>query len=303
MIKNIDLEYYNKQFRGISPEEIIEWALQLSKSRIVTTSFGKFSAVLLSTLKKIDPSINVIWCDTGYNLPETYEHAEYLQNRFNFNLKTYVPKETRAFTEHRLGFPSADEPEHYEFSEIVKLEPFRRALEDFKPEVWFTNIRISQTELRSSKNILSQSKEGILKVSPYYYWTDDDLDNYLEVHKLPKNSAYFDPVKAIETRECGIHLQQVVQSFRTEIENPVVDKDILELERKIDESQIKAAIETDFSGSKDAANKLALNEIGEVDLKLSKPIFYDTFVDNKSNGSFILIDEQTNTTAGVGFIN
>ncbi|MFS4494915.1 phosphoadenosine phosphosulfate reductase family protein [Maribacter sp. 2308TA10-17] len=207
MKKNIDLDYYNKQFQGIPPEEIISWALQLSNKRIITTSFGKYSAVLLSTFQKIDPKINVVWCDTGYNLPETYEHAEYLKRRFNLNLKTYVPKETRAFTEHRLGFPSAEQPEHSEFSEIVKLEPFRRALEEHQPDIWFTNIRIRQTELRSSKDILSQSKNGILKVSPFYYWTDDDLDNYLEANDLPKNSTYFDPVKALETRECGIHLQ------------------------------------------------------------------------------------------------
>jgi phosphoadenosine phosphosulfate reductase len=203
----MDLDYYNKQFRGIPPEEIISWALSLSKKRIVTTSFGKYSAVLLSTFQRIDSNIDVIWCDTGYNLPETYEHAAYLTERFNLNLSTYVPKETRAFTEHRLGFPTADQPEHLEFSEIVKLEPFRRALKEHEPDIWFTNIRIRQTGLRSSKDILSRSKEGILKVSPFYYWIDEDLDNYLEAYHLPKNSTYFDPVKALETRECGIHLE------------------------------------------------------------------------------------------------
>ena len=204
---DIDLEYYNKQFRGIPPEEIIDWSVKLSKNRIVTTSFGKYSAVLLSTFHRIDPEINVIWCDTGYNLPETYDHAEYLKERFNLKLNTYVPQETKAYTEHRLGFPSSERPEHAEFSEIVKLEPFRRALEEHQPDIWFTNIRIRQTELRSSKDILSYSKEGILKVSPFYYWKDEDLDDYLEAHDLPKNSTYFDPVKALESRECGIHLQ------------------------------------------------------------------------------------------------
>ena len=204
---DIDLEYYNKQFRGIPPEEIITWALQLSNRRIVTTSFGKYSAVLLNTFHNIDSDINVVWCDTGYNLPETYEHASYLTSKLNLNLNTYVPRETKAFTEHRLGFPTADQPEHQEFSEIVKLEPFRRALAEHQPDVWFTNIRIRQTALRSSKDILSFSKEGILKVSPFYYWSDEDLDDYLEAHELPKNSTYIDPVKALETRECGIHFQ------------------------------------------------------------------------------------------------
>ncbi|NNC33567.1 MAG: sulfate adenylyltransferase, partial [Croceitalea sp.] len=66
---------------------------------------------------------------------------------------------------------------------------------------------------------------------------------------------------------------------------------------------INHVIATDFSGAKDANNKLALNEIGEVKLKLAKPIFHDTYCSNKSNGAFILIDEHTNATAGVGFIN
>ena len=66
---------------------------------------------------------------------------------------------------------------------------------------------------------------------------------------------------------------------------------------------IKNSISTDFSGSKASEGKLTLNEIGEVEIKLSKPIFYDSFVDNRSNGSFILVDEQTNATAGVGFIS
>ncbi|MEP3374023.1 MAG: phosphoadenosine phosphosulfate reductase family protein [Maribacter dokdonensis] len=203
----LDLDYYNKQFKGVPPMDIISWALRLSDKRIVTTSFGKYSAVLLSAFQKIEPGINVVWCDTGYNLPETYDHAEYLKKLFNLNLNTYVPKETRAFTEHRLGFPTSEQENHAEFSEIVKLEPFRRALAIHQPDIWFTNIRIRQTELRSSKDILSRSNEGVIKVSPFYYWSDDDLDDYLEANNLPKNSTYFDPVKALESRECGIHLQ------------------------------------------------------------------------------------------------
>lgn len=66
---------------------------------------------------------------------------------------------------------------------------------------------------------------------------------------------------------------------------------------------IRNVVSTEYTGAHDANNKLALNEIGEVSIKLSKPIYFDAYKDNKSNGSFILIDTQSNTTAGVGFIN
>ncbi len=58
---------------------------------------------------------------------------------------------------------------------------------------------------------------------------------------------------------------------------------------------------TDFSGS-ESADALTLNQIGEVEIKLAKPVFFDKYTENKQNGAFILIDPQTNHTAGVGFI-
>jgi sulfate adenylyltransferase subunit 1 len=64
---------------------------------------------------------------------------------------------------------------------------------------------------------------------------------------------------------------------------------------------IKNTISTDYSGTKEAS-QLAINEIGEVNIKLSKALYFDAYNDNKSNGAFILIDTATNTTAGVGFI-
>ena len=49
-------------------------------------------------------------------------------------------------------------------------------------------------------------------------------------------------------------------------------------------------------------SELKLNEIGEITLKTAKPIFVDKYEDNPANGAFILIDDQTNSTVGVGFV-
>ncbi len=64
---------------------------------------------------------------------------------------------------------------------------------------------------------------------------------------------------------------------------------------------INNVIATDYSGVT-PASQLSLNEIGEVNIKLSKPLYFDAYNENKSNGAFILIDTATNHTAGVGFI-
>lgn len=47
---------------------------------------------------------------------------------------------------------------------------------------------------------------------------------------------------------------------------------------------------------------IALNDIVKVSIRTAQPIFFDYYADNKANGTFILIDSQTNATVAVGFL-
>ncbi|MBI9041519.1 GTP-binding protein [Lutibacter sp.] len=67
-------------------------------------------------------------------------------------------------------------------------------------------------------------------------------------------------------------------------------------------STINHKIETDFSGIKSDITSLGMNDIASVSFQLNKPIFFDSFKEHRTNGAFILIDPQTNNTAGAGFI-
>ncbi|MFS4417758.1 sulfate adenylyltransferase subunit 1 [Maribacter sp. 2307ULW6-5] len=61
-------------------------------------------------------------------------------------------------------------------------------------------------------------------------------------------------------------------------------------------------INPDYSGIEEDVDGLGMNDIAAVSFKLNKPIFYDRFKDHRTNGSFIIIDTQTNSTVGAGFI-
>ena len=52
----------------------------------------------------------------------------------------------------------------------------------------------------------------------------------------------------------------------------------------------------------EAAQHLAMNEIGKIVLRTATPLAFDSYHRNRSTGSFILIDEATNATAGAGMI-
>ena len=200
-----DIAKLNVQFKGIPPEEIISWAIAHAQKAVVTTNFRPYEVAILNAVSQVKQDIPVVWCDTGYNTANTYKHAEELITRLNLNIDLYVPKQTTAHRDAVMGIPQIDDERHALFTEQVKLEPFKRAMAAHKPDVWFTNLRKGQTAHRDSLDILSLSKDGVLKVSPFYHWDDTHLDAYLKQYNLPNEHKYFDPTKVLENRECGLH--------------------------------------------------------------------------------------------------
>ncbi len=196
----------NKQLKDKTPKYIIEWGLSIARKPVITTNFRPYESAILYAVSSIKNDIEVIWCDTGYNTPQTYKHAEELIKKLALSIQLYVPKQTVAHRNILLGLPSINTPEHAIFTEQVKLEPFKRAMKTHQPDVWFTNLRKGQTSFRDSIDIVSKSKGGILKISPFYNWSDAALDDYLKDHKLPNEFNYFDPTKVENNRECGLHI-------------------------------------------------------------------------------------------------
>ncbi len=52
----------------------------------------------------------------------------------------------------------------------------------------------------------------------------------------------------------------------------------------------------------EAATALGLNDVGRVSLRVTQPLFYDSYRRNRTTGSLILATEDTNLTAGAGML-
>jgi len=196
---------FNQELEGKSPEEIVAWAILKAEKPVITTNFRPYEGAILHIVNSVKPSINVVWCDTGYNTLNTYKHAEELIALLDLNIDLYVPKQTSSHRDAVMGIPQIEDPMHKVFTEQVKLEPFKRAMSVHQPDVWFTNLRKGQTAFRDSIEIISQDANGVLKVSPFYNYSDEQLDVYLEENNIPNEHKYFDPTKVLGNRECGLH--------------------------------------------------------------------------------------------------
>ncbi len=203
------LTRWNAELRARSPLEIVRWAVAQAAGRaIVSTNFRPYEAAILHVATRVQADIPVLWVDHGYNRPATYLHAEALRTQLGLNLKAYLPKLTPAHRDAVYGpIPTTeDEAGLKKFSALMKLEPFQRGMRELAPTVWLTALRKVQNPNRAGLDIVSLDENfGALKVSPFFHASDADLEAYLALHQLPNQWDYFDPAKADEKRECGLH--------------------------------------------------------------------------------------------------
>jgi phosphoadenosine phosphosulfate reductase len=201
----------NAELQSGTALDIVKWAIAQANGRaIVSTNFRPYEAVILHLATQVQPDIPVLWVDHGYNRPATYRHAEQLKQQLKLNLKPFVPRMTAAHYDAIHGGAPEPTPENEEriksFSTVMKLEPFQRGMKQLSPSVWLTALRKIQNPNRAGLEIVTQDANfGALKVSPVFYWSDADMEAYLEQYDLPNEWDYFDPAKADDKRECGLH--------------------------------------------------------------------------------------------------
>lgn len=201
----------NQTLRHQSALEIVKWAVAQAKGRaIVSTNYRPYEAVILHLATQAQPDIPVLWADHGYNRPATYRHAQSVNQQLKLNVKAFVPRMTVAHYDAIHGGPpdptEANEHLLKEFSAVMKLEPFKRGMTELAPTIWLTALRQVQNPNRAGLDIVVEDKNfNTIKVSPVFYWSDAEMEAYLKRHNLPNEWDYFDPAKADEKRECGLH--------------------------------------------------------------------------------------------------
>ena len=66
--------------------------------------------------------------------------------------------------------------------------------------------------------------------------------------------------------------------------------------------ELVSVVDMDTLDSVPAPDRLELNDLGVVRLRLAEPLAVDTYERNRATGAFILIDEATNDTVAAGMV-
>ena len=176
----------NIQLEKATASERLDWALaQFDEGLVLSSSFGAQAAVMLHLATQARPDIPVIFVDTGYLFPETYEFADRLAKRLEVNLKVYRSRRSPAWQEAIDGKRWEQGIEGIEaYNQENKVEPMSRALDELQASAWLAGLRRQQSASRENLSVLALAK-GRVKIHPIIDWTDKNVHDYLKANELP----------------------------------------------------------------------------------------------------------------------
>jgi phosphoadenosine phosphosulfate reductase len=173
----------NNMFRGRDTIEMLEVVLRenMLGDAAIVSSFGAESSVLLHLIASIDPSVPVLFLETGKHFAETLAYRDALQEKICFtDLRNLKPDETLLAEKDENGLRWSYDPDGC--CEIRKVLPLKQALAGFDAQ--FTGRKAFQSKTRNALPRF-EIEEGRLKVNPLADWDKERLDAYMAEHDLP----------------------------------------------------------------------------------------------------------------------
>ncbi len=176
----------NNLFRGVPTGEMLRTVLaeQMVGDVAIVSSFGAESAVLLHLVASIDPSVPVLFLETGKHFPETLAYRDTLVERLGLtDLRNLTPDADTLAKKDESGLRWSYDPDGC--CEIRKVIPLDRAMAGFDASI--TGRKAFQAATRSALPRFEVDGAGRLKVNPLADWTKADLDAYFAEHDLPRH--------------------------------------------------------------------------------------------------------------------
>ncbi|MDG4650052.1 phosphoadenylyl-sulfate reductase [Roseibacterium sp. SDUM158017] len=176
----------NAETDGLSTRDLLERVLDGAAGRAaLVSSFGAEAVVLLHMAARIDPSVPVLFVETGMLFPETLAYQREVAERLGLSDLRLIRPAPDA-----LGQADPDGTLHGRDADaccaLRKTEPLTRALAPF--DAWITGRKRFQGAGRAHlERVEAEAGTGRIKVNPLARWSREDVRAYMEAHALPRH--------------------------------------------------------------------------------------------------------------------
>lgn len=177
-------------------------ALSRRHDACLTCSFQAEDVLLTKLALELDPTIPILFLDTGYHFAETYQYRDQIAKDWNLNLINLLPEKTvtEQETEHGLLYQTAPD----QCCKLRKVEPLFKAVGGY--HIWLTGLRREQAKSRAAleESALFTLPGGkqVLKLAPLADWTTRDVWYACEQLNIPLLSLYERGYSSIGCEPC-----------------------------------------------------------------------------------------------------
>ncbi len=183
-----ELAELTRSFESAPASTVVRWAVDRFSPHLSLLA-SMTDAVLIDIAVKVDPSIEVVFVDTGHHFPETLETVERVRRHYGLNLRMVtVGPEPAPLVD---GCCSA--------AKVLQLD---RAL--VGRAAWLSGLRRSEASTRAGAPIVGLDRRGLVKVNPIATWTDDDVAGYVVEHDVPVNPLVFQGYLSVGCQPCTV---------------------------------------------------------------------------------------------------
>ena len=204
-----DVALLNARFAGSSTAEMLRAVIEqrLAGEIAVVSSFGAESAVLLHLIASIDPSVPVLFLETGKHFPETLAYRDTLAKRLGLtDLRNLTPDPEALARRDGTGLRWSYDPDGC--CEIRKVQPLSRTMAEF--DASFTGRKGFQSATRAGLPRFELDRSdamGRLKINPLADWDADRIEQYIAEHDLPQNPLVAEGYPSIGCSPCTTRVE------------------------------------------------------------------------------------------------
>jgi len=172
--------------------EGLRWVANHFHQAKFASSFGEEDQVITHLIASQQLNIGVFTLDTGRLFQETYDLIDLTRHHYKIDIEVLFPdaSEVEKYVKDKgvNGFYESVE-NRKECCSIRKIHPLNRALAG--ADIWITGLRKSQSANRQLMQKVDWSAEyNLIKYNPLFDWSDEDLRQYIDLHKIPVNALH-----------------------------------------------------------------------------------------------------------------
>lgn len=181
--------------------KLIQKALANSNKPIISCSWGKDSVTLTHLVHKIDPSVPILYNDTGVDFPETKEYMDMMTKKYDLTVYIIKPELTFWDIVRKYGYPKESrssktgDPREPYCCKLLKYAPAMKFLKEYSADLNFVGLIGDEGWQRRSNYIIRGAyyyakTQRLWKATPLIWWKTEDIWEYLKQNSIPIHPAY-----------------------------------------------------------------------------------------------------------------